>query len=559
MNLRGLRSGRARAADSTSRRGASTTEKSGKGQRIKEAGQIIAIFALMLTALIGLVGIAIDVTFAWREELRVQRAADAAALAGVVYLPGNVSGGQTAAAAEATKNGYSSGSGTNVTALQDASNIREMDVTITTPVPTFFVRVFGINSFTVTRASKAVYILPVPMGSPDPYYGAFGNYMIDDASGNPQSVALKDPFGNAMAARGFWASVVGQGAGTASGDAYEPKHLNANMTGTNPQQDTADYYNYSIFMPAGTTGGHVYIYDPVFCDADPAMGTGDHWLSGTQPFSTYFKLYNTNNQPYNLSAHTLLGTSGTLFANNLYSDSKENGSGGTECKAGSITDPTKGGFWHNKWWDMTAAIGTTLSGGASGQTYRLWTTSDPGDTSQDSTNGVNNFAIYASASGGSPQVYGSGAMQMYTPLPGGLSSVFYLAQIDAQSGAGKTVEIQLWDPGDTSTTARLSILQPTASGWSAVPSLTWTATKITGDAANCVGGTGGYIETSTSGSSHFNGCWLTIDIVVPSTYSAPQSGWWKIQYDMIGAGQSTDETTWQVNIRGNPVHLVPVG
>jgi len=56
---------------------------------LKQAGQIVVIFALMLTALIGLVGIAIDTTYAWRESLRVQRAADAAALAGVVYMPGD--------------------------------------------------------------------------------------------------------------------------------------------------------------------------------------------------------------------------------------------------------------------------------------------------------------------------------------------------------------------------------------------------------------------------------------------------------------------------------------
>lgn len=557
MNLRGLRNKRATAADSTSRSGGSAAQKPGKGQRIKEAGQIIAIFALMLTALIGLVGIAIDVTFAWREELRVQRAADAAALAGVVYLPGDVTNGTAKAVAEAGKNGYSNGGGTSISAAQDSDNLRQMDVSITTPVPTFFVRIFGINSFTVTRDAKAVYILPVPMGSPDQYYGAFGTYNIKNDSGTVVPTPITGPGGQAMSARGFWASVVTQGAGTANGDAYEPKRLNGNQTGTNPQRDTVNYYDYAIVMPAGTTNGHVYIFDPVYCDTDGKLGTGEFWLSGSNPVSTYFKLYNTNNQPYNPSAHTLLGTSGHLFENMQYHDSNAGGSGGAECKAGTTTDPNDPRYYHMQWWDMTAYIGTTLSGGASGQTYRIRTTSDPGDSSQDNANANNNFAIYASASGGTPQVYGIGAMQMQTPLPGGLSSVFYLAQIDAQSGAGKTIEIKLWDPGDTSTTARLSILQPTASGWQAVPSLTWTADAVTGDASPCVDGSGSYIETSTGGSSHFNGCWLTIDIVVSTTYSAPQNGWWKIQYDMIGSGASTDETTWQVNIRGNPVHLIP--
>jgi hypothetical protein len=58
---------------------------------------------------------------------------------------------------------------------------------------------------------------------------------------------------------------------------------------------------------------------------------------------------------------------------------------------------------------------------------------------------------------------------------------------------------------------------------------------------------------------YYNGCWLNIAIALPTTYNAPQSGWWKIQYTMGGSSstQATDLTTWQVNIRGNPVHLVP--
>jgi hypothetical protein len=151
-------------------------------------------------------------------------------------------------------------------------------------------------------------------------------------------------------------------------------------------------------------------------------------------------------------------------------------------------------------------------------------------------------------------------MQMYTPLPGNTNSTFYLAQIDQQSGAGKTIEISLWDPGDTGNlTAALSIQQPTTSGWSPI-NFTWSATKVASSGANCTGTSGGLVgsvTTSNSGTHIFNGCWLTLDVVIPTTYTAPQSGWWKITYAMSnGSGNSTDETTWQVSIRGNPVHLV---
>jgi hypothetical protein len=65
------------------------------------------------------------------------------------------------------------------------------------------------------------------------------------------------------------------------------------------------------------------------------------------------------------------------------------------------------------------------------------------------------------------------------------------------------------------------------------------------------------VVTYSSGNSRFNGCWITIQIPIPTTYTAAQQGWWKIRYNMTGVGATaTDITTWQVEIRGNPVHLV---
>jgi hypothetical protein len=534
-----------------------------RAEQVRQAGQIIAIFALALTALIGLVGIAIDITFAWREELRIQRAADAASLAGVVYLPGNVSGGQNAAGAEATKNGYTSGvANTTVSASQGATNPRQMDVAITTRVPTFFMRTFGVSYFTVSRSSKAVYILPVPMGSPDNFYGVYGDYKFKtSSSGSDTTVAMKTPSGSSLSGRGFWATMLTQGAGASSGDIYLPKKLNADKSGTNSAHDTTNYYDYSIYMPPGSTGGHVWLFDPLYCATDNKHGAGDYYLSGTDAVASYYKLYNTNNQPYNLAAHTLLGSSGSMFASNQYTD---NNNGGPSTSSTLLTctgtfPATDARSTHNKWWDLSAYTGATLTGGTGGTTYRLRTTTDPGNSSQDAVNAYNNFAIYVAASGGTPQVYGMGAMEMFTPLPAGMSSTFYLAQIDAQSGAGKTVEINLWDAGDTQgLTANIQILQPTSSGWSAVPAMTWTATKVSSDAGTCPAGSGSSIQTANGSTKIYNGCWLKILVVLPTTYTAPQDGWWKITYIMgSGTAQAADLTTWQVNIRGNPVHLIP--
>jgi hypothetical protein len=201
-----------------------------------------------------------------------------------------------------------------------------------------------------------------------------------------------------------------------------------------------------------------------------------------------------------------------------------------------------------------------VSGGAGGKVYRLHTTTTDASNPNGNlgANGQNSFALYVSAPGA--RIYGLGAMEQYSPLPASQSSTFYLAQLEAVH-AGKTMEIKLWDIGDTPTSAldvSLEILQPTTTGWTPA-TMSWTATKATVNGANCnsTSGTGSLITAKSSGTQYFQGCWLTIQIPLPQTYSAPQQGWWKIRYNVgTGSGSGYDLTTWQVQVRGNPVHLV---
>src|SRR5437667_10952596 len=96
-----------------------------------DRGQTLAIVALMLTALFGFVGLVADIGWYELNMVRVQRAADAAALAGVVYLPANVSGAVTAAQNEAAKNGFANGAnGVTVTAGPEALNAAVLNVNV---------------------------------------------------------------------------------------------------------------------------------------------------------------------------------------------------------------------------------------------------------------------------------------------------------------------------------------------------------------------------------------------------------------------------------------------
>ena len=111
-----------------------------RGQR----GQVLAIFAGSIVLFVGILAVVIDVSWYWSNSLRVQRAADAAALAGVIALPGNVPNAQALAYAESKKNGYPNlVGGVVVTPTQDGNNPRQLDVTVSAPVNTFFMRLFG--------------------------------------------------------------------------------------------------------------------------------------------------------------------------------------------------------------------------------------------------------------------------------------------------------------------------------------------------------------------------------------------------------------------------------
>ncbi len=146
-----------------------------KDRKPVERGQALALFVILSLVMIGSVAIVTDVSWLWYGNQRMQRAADAAALAGAIYLPGNPALAYSTARDEATKNGFTNGiNGVTVTPLQDTINKRRLNVTVTGSVGAFFAQALGISSFASSATGRAEYYLPVPMGSPENYYGVFG-------------------------------------------------------------------------------------------------------------------------------------------------------------------------------------------------------------------------------------------------------------------------------------------------------------------------------------------------------------------------------------------------
>ena len=534
---------------------------------LKQAGQIVIIFALMLTVLIGLVGIAIDSTWAWRQALSVQRAADSASLAGVVYEPGADATAKSTARSESAQNGFTDGTGGTVITFA-TPNPRELDVTITTQVPTFFSRIFGINSWAVSRTSKAVYVTPVPMGSPLAYYGVYQLCPVQTYTciNQPTTLSTGGSLAVPIASQGFFGAIEGEGSNRSTGDAFAP-YWNPNPT-VNAQY-TPDGYRYEI---SAASSGTVYLFDPVFCataaetfttpapynaKASGHAGAGDHWLGTPVPADTYFILWDTNNLPLAPASWTkviekdeinqnMVDKSTTYGYGSTYSDS------GGGIPAGAVD--CQNNPEHNKW--------VALSGVTAGHTYSLQvTTTDPASPASNRNEMFENMFSIAVTGAGST-VHGTGSMETYANIAAG-SQQFYLAQIDRTAGAGKTVEIDLFDPGDNSYGSWMQVMIDSPSGWQ-IANFSYTADNGRSNAnTNCLqtyGGSGsppaGCGETATSGGIFYQNSWVSIMVTLPTTYGSPSlanSGWWKINYIVAGA---SDTTTWQVSIRGNPVHIV---
>lgn len=521
-------------------------------RRRRDRGQVLVIFAGAVILLMALSAIVVDVSWYWVNTLRVQRAADAAALAGAVMLPERQADAYTLAREEATRNGYTQGGGITVTPLQDPGNPRRLDVEIHAPIGTFFMRVLGINTIDVTRNAKAEFVLPVPMGSPQNYYGVG---FFEDSKGVK---SVPDPAGGSLASQGFWGAIFTSGGLRENGDRYAPMYIGGGLG--DPKGDpspTYDALGYDYTIEVGGSG-QVKLFDPIFCGTGDnghggSFGTGDHWTdspAGTviAPVSVTYRLYDT----HGTIADT--GDDGAPVTTLTYDPKGKtlgdmSGDFGTpqNSKDALLQDCSKDPA-HNQW--------VTLASGLPQGSYRLNV-----NTSLDGNNkkvGAENlFSIWVGSSSGRARVYGSGRMAAYTNLDSG-NQTFYFSQIEAVH-AGKRLEIQLFDPGESAGDAFLRFLSPDGNVYQ-YATFDWVAD----DGRHAEGVTS--LQTSVGGKAQFNNHMVTISIDLPKSYGkgglnppgdiTDEEGWWKIEYNIKAAN---DTTTWSVSIRGNPVHLILPG
>jgi Flp pilus assembly protein TadG len=260
-----------------------------------ETGAVALIVAIMVPLLLILAGVAIDAAMWYREGMRLQTAADAAALAGVTSMNSD-SGFDTAsmrALQASAMNGYPNAGQSSVVPFT-TSKKSELGVSVTSTIRNNFGAIFGQGSTTITRTAIADYQGAAIMGSP---CNAFGN----QPQSNTQAALAWNNGNHAIPASGtvipddvdldgdgdidghptcqeppeMWAVMQGPGEDKSNGDRYATK----NCDGSNTDCDVPNNVGYDsnkeyrpngyfwvVRVEEGAVGSPIslQIYDPAY-------------------------------------------------------------------------------------------------------------------------------------------------------------------------------------------------------------------------------------------------------------------------------------------------------
>lgn len=270
-----------------------------------QAGQAVVLVALMIIVLFGSIGLAVDGGIAYYYNAGAERAAAAAALSGVIFMPkqylsadsipaGAGNDATDRAIVGAKRNGFTVGVN-NITVtvsrytdpvtnkIQDES----LQVTVTRRVQTFFMNIFGIPSITVSRTAVAQYLKPLKLGEPCLF--------PPQGPGDCHTGSTVSQLGNGGY---YFLRTEGWSTDRGQGDAYTPNknsgcascpstdmHSISGSGGTDvvdPNFTNEGGYNYILTVPPGFTA-QLQVYNAAFA-ADGNTGAGrnycENWQTG---------------------------------------------------------------------------------------------------------------------------------------------------------------------------------------------------------------------------------------------------------------------------------------
>jgi hypothetical protein len=480
--------------------------------------------------------LAVDLAWIYLNSSRLQNASDAAALAGVVNLPGAPDIAQSDAEDAAGANGFPVGGANTVTATPLSDN--SLEATLTTSVPTYFLKVLGFNSIDVTRRSTAQYVKPVPLGSPSSCFGI----------GSLSSV----PGCTITAQQNFWAAINGWYTAREHGDPFTPKCDWASSPGNctdswndpadpfdspwdtdssplNPQYRPNGYY-YAVEIPADKTSFTVQLYDAGFrVGGSPSSLPGDGTNlthsgggSATNGPTMHYQLYDWDTTPLIPTDNTpIVGCSRNI-------------------------NPDSSGY-RNTWVNLCTIPGSPYVDPGI-YVLRVWADGNGGGN-----NGYGLNVVTTGSGTDDARLYGINDISIFTNQS--LTGTLTIAEV-AQEHAGKILELSFYDPGEDNGDAFMTVKMP--DGTSA--NCSWIAKDFNGNTSASGGPGTCRIQTAdnsvpiATNKSLFNGQWITATIDIPDAYTCSSNCWWSMLIEHTGI--SHDRTTWAARIIGNPVRLV---
>ncbi len=501
----------------------------------EEGGFSLIFIASMMVLLLGISAFAIDLGWIYLNGSRLQRGADSAALAGVIYLPHDLAGVQSKAVSGADANGWNVGtvipdggasqnvgSGSDTLAWNQLED-NKLQVELTSTVPTFFLKILGFDQFTMSRTSTAQFIKPVPLGAPA---NCIGIGQSVTGTGLPSSASTAFSKCNSYP-QNFWSAINGNRTAIEHGDPYAPT-CNWQCGNTNGNSEHDPYYYFAIDVPAGAGSWvDVFLYDAGFYDRNNFAETGDE---------------------DDLSDSSSGGTNMTysLFQPDTSPQIPENNSTSVSCSLGSssltINSESNSSTYENRWARLCRITNIPGSGG-----IFILRVNNGGNIG-----GSNSYSILADSqnfsSSNPTRVYSLNEMSIFTNAPSGNATV-YIAEVDPVH-ANKILELVFYDPGETSGNGTMTVIPPP--GVSGI-SCSWTATNNHPPNAPTSGNTCA-INTSSSGNSQYNAEWITMQIQIPGNYTCSTDCFWKMN---LALNTAHDRTTWEARVIGNPVALVP--
>ena len=516
------------------------TQKVIRGIRQEEDGFSLPFIASMLVLLLGISAFAVDLGWLYLNGSRLQRGADSAALAGVVFLPFDPANVEDKAVDGANANGWdvgtviTSGTPTSVGSGPDTltwSQLpdNQLQVRLDASIPTFFLKVMGFDRFDISRTSTAQFIKPVPLGAPANCIGIGQSVttsgLDSHATGSGSAFDVCNDY-----VQNFWSAINGRRTALEHGDPYAPT-CGVQCPGSNPNHD--QYYYFAIDVPPNPGAWiDLYLYDAGFYDRTNFAETGDEDdLSGSTSGGTNmtFSVFDPDETPQ-IPENNLTPTTCSLGTNSLSINSEDNTPPyrNTWSRMCRIPNPTEGIYT------------LRVSNGGNG------------------IGGSNSYSILADSANFGPtnvtRVYALNEMSIFTNAPSGSATV-YIAEVDPVH-ANKTLELTFYDPGETAGSGTMTVVPPPPLTTAGI-SCSWVATNNHPPNAPTSGNTCS-INTSIGGNSQYNAEWITMQIQIPDetvyTCDPAVDCFWKMN---LALQTAHDRTTWEAKVIGNPVALVP--